>query len=55
MDNDRVAHDVPRRNFQQVLERWKRLKAKSNLVRKKRDAGEGSFVTNDCIGQHEIK
>jgi len=30
------------------------LKAKSNSVRKKRNVGEGSFVTNDCVGQHEI-
>ena len=30
------------------------MKAKSNSVRKKRDVGEGSFLTNDCIGQHEI-
>ena len=30
------------------------MKAKSNSVRKKRNVGEGSFVTNDCVGQHEI-
>jgi len=61
-EEERVADDddgfgmdnVPRRNFQQVLERWNRLKAKSNSGRKKRNVGEGSFVTNDCVGQHEI-
>jgi len=61
-EEERVADDddgfgmdnVPRRNFKQVLERWNRLKAKSNSGRKKRNVGEGSFVTNDCVGQHEI-
>ncbi|XP_027905924.1 uncharacterized protein LOC114165520 [Vigna unguiculata] len=62
ISSERVADDddgfgidnVPQRNFQQVLERWNRLKAKSNSGRKKRNVGEGSFVTNDCVGQHEI-
>ena len=61
-EEERVADDddgfgtdnVQRRNFQQVLERWNKLKAKSSSVRKKRNVGEGSFVTNDCVGQHEI-
>ena len=37
-----------------VLERWKEFKRNSSKVKNKRYVSEGSFVTNEEIGEHEI-
>ena len=37
-----------------VLDRWKEFKRNSSKERNKRNVSEGSFVTNEEIGDHEI-
>jgi len=46
--------DPPFRKIGPVLDRWKSFKRNSSKVRNKRDISEGSFVTNEEVGVHDI-
>ena len=49
-----MDNNSSRRKIVPVLERWKEFQRNSSKVRNKRNVSEGSFVTNEEIGDHEI-
>ena len=55
-DDDGFGMDIdpPVRKFGPVLDRWKSFKRNSSRVKRKRDIGEGAFVTNEEVGVHDI-
>ncbi|WVZ11944.1 hypothetical protein V8G54_016474 [Vigna mungo] len=57
MDNDDdgfgVEDDV-RRNINPLLERWNSMKRRKKRVTRRGNVGEGSFVIDDEVGEHEI-
>ncbi|WVZ03193.1 hypothetical protein V8G54_023999 [Vigna mungo] len=57
MDNDDdgfgVEDDV-RRNINPLLERWNSMKRRKKRVTRRGNVGEGSFVMDDEVGEHEI-
>jgi len=50
-DDDGFGMDIdpPVRKIGPVLDRWKSFKWNSSIVKRKRDIGEGAFVTNHLI------
>jgi len=55
-DDDGFGMDIdpPVRKFGPILDRWKAFKRNLSRVKRKRDIGEGEFVTNEEVGVHDI-
>ncbi|XP_052734739.1 uncharacterized protein LOC128197343 [Vigna angularis] len=51
MEDERVEEE--RRNINPVLERWSTMKKRKKSVRRRNGGGEGSFMINEDVGQHE--
>ncbi|KOM58302.1 hypothetical protein LR48_Vigan11g133600 [Vigna angularis] len=52
VENDWV--DQVRRNINPVLDRWNRMKEKKKRVSRRDNVGEGSFIMNEEVGEHDI-
>ncbi|KOM28128.1 hypothetical protein LR48_Vigan503s000300 [Vigna angularis] len=50
--NDRV--DQVRRNINPVLDRWNTMKKEKKHVTRRGNVGEGSFIMNEEVGDHDI-
>ena len=55
-DDDGFGMDIdpPVRKIGPVLDRWKSFKRNSSKVKRKKDIGEGTFVTNEEVGVRDI-